>query len=239
MRAMPVEVILKLEQLVFEICGRPEQCAVQKLASYGTDQPFHKWMRQGNVRHRLNFDHLQDSQIGSPSLKEKKRIVIAAEVLRHDWAAPDGTIEHPAESPTVDWSGMHCKPNDPARELIHDDQDPVSAQGWRLAAKQIQAPETVFRLTQESQPGRTAGVRFWSVMFGQNASDNVFVNWNAEGQGKLLSDSGTTPGGIALFHVDNGVDDFSGRPLWPGPALAFLREQHAVLSPYQGVVEVQ
>jgi hypothetical protein len=121
MRAMPVEVILKLEQLVFEIFGRPEQCAVQKLASYGTDQPFHKWMRQGNVRDRLDFDHLQDSQIGSPSLKEKKRIVIATEVLRHGWAASDGTFEHPAESHTIDCSGMHPKPNDPARELIHDD----------------------------------------------------------------------------------------------------------------------
>ena len=128
MRAMPVEVILKLEQLVFEIFGRPEQCAVQELASYGTDQPFDKWMRERNVRHRLDFDHLQDSQIGPPSLEEIKQIVIAAEVLRHSWAASYGTIEHSAESHTIDCSGMDAKPNDPARELIHDDQDPVSAQ---------------------------------------------------------------------------------------------------------------
>ena len=80
---MPVEVILKLKQLVFEISGRPEQCAVQKLASDGTDQPLHKWVRQRDVRHRLDFDHLQDPQIGPPSLKEKERIVIATEVTRH------------------------------------------------------------------------------------------------------------------------------------------------------------
>jgi hypothetical protein len=76
-------------------------------------------------------------------------------------------------------------------------------------------------------------------MFGQDASDSIFINGNAESQGKLLSDSRTTPGGIALFHVDNGVDEFFGRPLWAGSAHAFLREQHAVLSPSQGVVEAQ
>jgi len=35
MRAIPVEVIPELEQLVFEIYARPEQCAVQTLASNG------------------------------------------------------------------------------------------------------------------------------------------------------------------------------------------------------------
>ncbi len=78
------------------------------------------------------------------------------------------------------------------------------------------SPETVFRLTQESQPGPTAGVRSWWVISGQDASDNVLIHGNAESQGKLLSDSRTTPGGIMLFHVDNGVDEFPGRPFGPG-----------------------
>ena len=134
---------------------------------------------------------------------------------------------------------MHAKPDDPARELIHDDQDPVSAQRSRIAAKQVHAPETVLHVTQESQPGGAAGVRSWSVMSGQDASDNVFIDGDTEGQGKLLSDSRTTPGGIALFHVDNGLDEFSGRSLRTGLAPEICREEHPVLSPDQSLVKVQ
>jgi len=71
--------------------------SVQRLASNGADQPFHKWMRQRNVGHRFDFDHIQDSQIGSPPLKEKKRIMVGAKVLRHGTVAPNGMIEHAAE----------------------------------------------------------------------------------------------------------------------------------------------
>ena len=95
---MAVEEILKLEQLVFEILGSPEQCAVQELSSYGTDQPFHKGMRQRDVGHRFYFGHIHNSQIGLPALIEKQRIVIATEILRLMRAASDGAIEHPAES---------------------------------------------------------------------------------------------------------------------------------------------
>ncbi len=123
-------------------------------------------------------------------------------------------MEHPAESDAIDCSGLHAKANDPAGELIHNDQDPMSAQRRRLAAKQVHAPETVFRVAQESQPGGTAGVRSWSVMSGPDASDNVFVNENVESQGKLLSDSRAAPGGIALFHLNDGMDEFTGRSLW-------------------------
>ena len=49
---------------------------------------------------------------------------------------------------------MDAEANDPARVLIHNDQDPVDPQGYRyrLAAEQIHTPEAVFRVTQESQP---------------------------------------------------------------------------------------
>jgi len=152
MRAMPVVVIPELEQLVFEIYARPEHCAVQILPANRADQPFHKWMRQRNVGHRFDFGHVQDSQIGSPSLKEKKRIMIGAEALRHSPAVANGMIEHAAECHAVDRSGLHPKAGAPARVLIHDNQNLVSPQRRRLATKQIHTPETVLDLTQESQP---------------------------------------------------------------------------------------
>ncbi len=85
-------------------------------------------MRQGNIGHRLDFCYVQDSQIGLPLLKSIQRIVIGAEVFGCRPVPSNGVIEHPAERDTIDHSGMDAKPNDPARVLIHDDQDPVRPQ---------------------------------------------------------------------------------------------------------------
>ena len=78
-------------------------------------------------------------------------------------------VEHPAEGATVDRAGMQAKPNEAARVLIHDDQYPVSPQHCRFAAKDVRAPETVFAVTEESQPRRPTGVRLGLVMSGQDA----------------------------------------------------------------------
>jgi len=58
-----VEVGPEIEQLVFQIYARPEQRAIQTLPPYGSDQPFHKRMGQGNVGDGLDFGYLQDAQI--------------------------------------------------------------------------------------------------------------------------------------------------------------------------------
>jgi hypothetical protein len=44
MRAMVVEVGPEIEQLVFEVCRRPEQHVIQVFPPQGADQPFHEWM---------------------------------------------------------------------------------------------------------------------------------------------------------------------------------------------------
>ena len=56
---MVVEVGSEIEQFGFEICSRPEQRVIQKLASKGTDQSFHERMGQGNVGDGLDFCYLQ------------------------------------------------------------------------------------------------------------------------------------------------------------------------------------
>jgi hypothetical protein len=71
MRAMVVEVGLEIEQLVFQICRRPEQRAIQILAAKGADEPFHERMGQGNVGEGLDFYHLQYPQIGLPLVEPK------------------------------------------------------------------------------------------------------------------------------------------------------------------------
>ncbi len=102
------------------------------------DQPFHERMGQGNIGDGLDFCHLQYPQIGLPSVEPTKWIVVGTEVLRHPELPANGTVEHPTESDTIDLSRMDAEPNDPARALIHDDQDPVGSQGGRLTHTQAE-----------------------------------------------------------------------------------------------------
>ena len=146
MRAMMVEVCPEIEQLVFEIRRGPEQRAVQVLTSNRADQPFHKGMGQGNVGDGFDLGHLQYPQVGLPRLKPIKGIMIGAEVLRHPALPSNGVVKHPTKSDTIDSSGMDSEPQDAARELIHDDQDPVSPQRGRFAPEQIHTPEAVLEL---------------------------------------------------------------------------------------------
>ena len=143
-------------------------------------------------------------------------IVVGADVLRHPALPANGAIEHPTECDTIDLSRMDAKTNDPARELIHDHQDPVGPQRGRLAPEQIHTPEAVFHVAQESQPGGTTGVLSRQVVKGENPSNHIFVDLNVERQGHLLCDSRTTPGRIMLLHFDDHMDEFCARSFRAG-----------------------
>ncbi len=191
---MVVEVGPEIEQLVFEIGSGPEQHAIQILAPKGAVQPFHERMGQGDVGDGFDFLDLQYPQIGLPSVEPIKWIVVGAEVGRHPELLSNGAVEHPTESDTIDLSRMDAEPNDPARALIHDHQDPVGPQRGRLAPEQIHTPEAVFHVTQERQPGGAIGVLSRQVVMGENPSNQVFVDLDVERQDDLLGDSRTAPG---------------------------------------------
>src|SRR3982074_45819 len=127
-------------------------------------------MGQGNVGDGLDFCHLQYAQIALPLMEPIKRIVVGANVLWHPALPSNGAVEHPTECATIDGSRMDAEPNDPARVLIHDHQDPVGTQCCGLTLEQIDAPETVFHVAQEGQPGRTTGILSWPVVMGENPS---------------------------------------------------------------------
>ena len=78
-----------------------------------------------------------------------ERIIVGAQVLRHPALPLNGTVEHPTKGDTIDGSRMDAEANDPARVLIHNDQDPVGPQRGRLAPEQIHTLETVFPVAQE------------------------------------------------------------------------------------------
>ena len=129
---MVVKVGLEIEQLVFEVCRRPEQPVLQVFAPQRADQPFHEWMGQGNVGYGLDFRQLQYTQIGLLLVEPIERIIVGAQVLRQPAMPSNGAVEHPTEGDTIDRSRMDAETNNPARILIHDDQDPMGTQRWRL-----------------------------------------------------------------------------------------------------------
>src|SRR6516165_1291581 len=112
-------------------------------------------------------------------------------------------------------------------------------QAQRFTAKQVRAPQTVLRLTEEGEPRRTTGSGFWPVMFSKNPAHHVLVDIHAESQSDLLGNARTTRARVTSFHFNDGIDQFFGRSLRTRPTSALRRKQRAVLSFRQQVVEMQ
>ena len=94
-------------------------------------------------------------------------------------------------------------------------------------------------MAQEGQPGGTAGVLSRRVVMGENPSHHVFVNWDVEHQGDLLSDSRTAPIGISLLHFDDRMNELCTRSFRAGLPTAIRGEQHAVFLLAQGFVKAK
>jgi hypothetical protein len=99
----------------------------------------------------LHRFHLQYPQIGLPAVEPEQRIMIGTEP-RGQTLLGDGLVEHAAERLTIDGNGLHTKADNPAGKLVQDDQNPVTPQQYRFGPEQVQAPETVFGMTQEREP---------------------------------------------------------------------------------------
>jgi hypothetical protein len=110
----------------------------------------------------LDFCHLQDPQIGLPLVELTERITVGAEVLWQPALTSKGALnmrKSPTPSTVPAW-----KP----KSMIHNHQDPVGPQGYRLTAEQIHTPEAFFHVAEESQPGRPAWTLSQPVVMGEN-----------------------------------------------------------------------
>jgi len=134
---------------------------------------------------------------------------------------------------------MDAEPNDAARVLIHDHEDPVRPQRGRVAPEQIHTPETVFHVAQERQPRGTAGVLSRPAVTRENPANHVFVDWDLERQGDLLGDSRTAPIGIPLLHFDDRMNEIYARSFRTGLPTAIRGEEHAVLLLAQDFVKLR
>ena len=98
--------------------------------------------------------------------------------------------------------------------------------------------QTVLHMAQKGKPG-TADSGYRPEMNGQNTSDHVLVDLDAEDQSNLLRNSRTSPGGIALFHLNDSIDKFSSGPFLTRFMPGSWRKKQAVFPFLQGLVEVQ
>src|SRR5450759_4957546 len=114
----------------------------------------------------------------------------------------------------MDGHGKHPKTDDPAGKLSQDDQDPVTPQQDRFGPEQVQAPETVFGMTQERKPRRSEVTAFGAVVCGQNSTHHIFVDVDAKGLGQVLRDLRAAKSGIAPLEFTDGSDQFRRGPGW-------------------------
>jgi len=77
-----------------------------------------------------------------------QRIMVGAEIAWQEWPS-DRLPEHPAQCCSVDDAALNTKPDDPACELVHHNQDPMRSQRGRLAPEQITTPQAVFQVAEE------------------------------------------------------------------------------------------
>jgi len=93
-------------------------------------------------------------------------------------------------------------------KLIHDDQNPVTPQEDRFGPEQVQAPETVFGMTQEREPRGSVVTAFGAVVCGQNSADHIFVEVDAKGLGQVLRNLRAAKSGVAPLEFTDGSDQF-------------------------------
>src|SRR5712671_5431977 len=121
--------------------------------------------------------------------------MVRAEIRRRGLAV-GRSIKHATHVPAIDYAAVYAKAHDPTRPLVHHDEHPVCAQDGGFAAKQIETPQTVFRVTEDREPGWPLRIRCRLAPRGEDAPHHVLVDRHAEGQGDLLRDPGTAPARI-------------------------------------------
>ena len=84
----------------------------------------------------------------------------------------------------------------------------MTLEGNRLASEQVDAPQAVFHMSEESQPGRAIPTAFRMVILGKNTPHYVSVYLDAEGLRYDSHDAGIAKARISLFKFDNSVEEF-------------------------------
>ena len=113
--------------------------------------------------------------------------------VRWQGLAAGRVIERPTRRHPVHDATVHADTYDAPGPVVHHDEHPVRVKDGRFAPKQIHTPETVLRVTEGGQPGRSRGMWCRLLPSRQNASHHIPVDRNTESQGDLLREPADTP----------------------------------------------
>ena len=171
-------------------------------------------------------------------MKAEQRVTIRTDPRRRGMDS-DGLVEHAAYRRAVDVFASNTESDDAAGEHIDDQKDPMAAEQYRLATKQIHAPEAVLGLCEEGEPGRTRGARMiWVVMRREDSTHDVLINLHGESMRDLLGNALIAKSGVTELNLKDGRNDFRCRVLGAGLAPGSRgREQAPILSIDQRLVE--
>ena len=80
-----------------------------------------------------------------------------------------------------------------------------------FGAEQIKAPQTVFGLTQQSEPGGALVLGLWTIMRCQNPANGVLVEVRSEACIELLGNSTTAKPWVSSLQLQDDLDQFGRR----------------------------
>ena len=95
---------------------------------------------------------------GRPTFQRRISPMGVVEVLRCN-----RMVEHAAQGTAIHDASMDTQADDPPGVLVHHDQHPMASEDRRLAPEQVDAPQGVFRMPQERQPGGAAPAQVRSI----------------------------------------------------------------------------
>src|SRR5579862_6794363 len=127
MNATPIVIDAKRLQLSLQIQRIPEVYSVEIFSANGTDQSFHKRMRNRHIGNRFDLLDFEHAKVREPAMKLEQRIVISADVLRQQLAS-DGAIEHSTHGDAIDVGALDAKADDAAGKNIYHQHHPVATQ---------------------------------------------------------------------------------------------------------------
>ena len=212
MDAHVVVVAGKLAELALKIQTVPEHDVVQILSADSADQPFDEWVRAGHEGYGFDFFNLEHPQICSPAMESEQRIVVRTQMLREPLSRC-GVVEHATSRHAIDVRRLDADTDDPAREMIHHNHDPIALEHNGLTSEQIDAPQAVLHVADEREPGGSLISGGRSEMPSEDAAHDVFVDLDAKRVSNLLGNSRTTEARIAVLHFEDRRDEILRGPL--------------------------
>jgi hypothetical protein len=201
-------------ELALKIQSVPEPEVVQILSPDGADQPFNERMRAGHEGYGLDLVNFEYPQVRSAAMESEQRIVVRTQMLR-EGLSRSGLVEHATDRHAIDVSRLDANADDPARDQIHDDHDPVALEHNRFTSEQIDAPQAVLHVVDEREPGGVLISGGRSELPSEDAAHDIFVNLDAKRVSNLPGNARTPESRIAALHFENRRDEFLRRPFGP------------------------